>query len=63
MLVLSRKIRESLVIDQDIRIVVLQVSKGSVRLGIEAPSQVPIHRQEVLVRLQHESDGTCERCA
>ena len=47
MLVLSRKSNESIVIDGQITITVLQVKGNSVRLGIEAPKEVPILREEL----------------
>lgn len=52
MLVLSRKQHEALVIDGDIRITVIEIKGDSVRLGIEAPKEVPVHRQEVFLRIQ-----------
>jgi len=47
MLVLSRKVNESIIIDDQIRITVVGVSGDKVRLGIEAPREIAIHRQEV----------------
>lgn len=47
MLVLSRKVNESIVIDNNVTITVIDVTNGKVRLGIAAPQQIPIHRQEV----------------
>ena len=47
MLVLSRKEDESIVINGNIKIVVTAIQGGRVRLGIEAPLDVPVHRQEV----------------
>ena len=47
MLVLSRKRNESIVIDDHIVITVVEVRGDKVRLGIEAPREVPIHRSEV----------------
>jgi carbon storage regulator len=47
MLVLSRKPNESIVIGRDIRIVVIELDRDHVKLGIEAPSDVPVHRYEV----------------
>lgn len=47
MLVLSRKKDESIVINNDITIVVVEIRGDKVRLGIEAPKEVPVHRQEV----------------
>jgi carbon storage regulator len=47
MLVLSRKKNESIVINDDITIVVVEIRGDKVRLGIEAPKEVPVHRYEV----------------
>ena len=47
MLVLSRKIDESIVINNDITIVVVEIRGDKVRLGVEAPKEVPVHRREV----------------
>ena len=47
MLVLSRKKNESIVINNDITIVVVEIRGDKVRLGVEAPKEVPVHRQEV----------------
>jgi carbon storage regulator len=47
MLVLSRKKNESIVINDNIVITVVDIRGGNARLGITAPKEVPIHRQEV----------------
>ncbi len=47
MLVLSRKKNESIVIDNNITITVVEIRGDKVRLGIVAPKDVPVHRQEV----------------
>lgn len=47
MLVLSRKKNESIVVDDSIIITVVEIRGDKVRLGIEAPREVPIHRSEV----------------
>ena len=47
MLVLSRKRNESIVINNDITIVVVEIRGDKVRLGVEAPKEVPVHRREV----------------
>ena len=58
MLVLTRKSKESIVVfrsdgqDSGIRVVVLEISKGIVKLGIEAPPDVAIHRMEVWERIK-----------
>jgi len=47
MLVLSRKKNESVVIDNDIIVTVVEIRGDKVRLGVVAPKEVPVHRQEV----------------
>lgn len=47
MLVLSRKKDESIVINNDITLVVVEIRGDKVRLGVEAPKEVPVHRKEV----------------
>lgn len=47
MLVLSRKKNESIIINNDITIVVVEIRGDKVRLGIEAPREVPVYRNEV----------------
>jgi carbon storage regulator len=47
MLVLSRKKNESIIINNDITIVVVEIRGDKVRLGVEAPKEVPVHRREV----------------
>jgi len=50
MLVLTRGIGQEIVIDGDIRVTVLGVRGEKVRLGIDAPPSIPVHRQEVVAR-------------
>jgi len=47
MLVLSRKKNESIIINDEITIVVVEIRGDKVRLGVEAPKEVPVHRREV----------------
>ncbi len=47
MLVLSRKKNESIIINDNITIVVVEIRGDKVRLGIEAPKEIPVHRNEV----------------
>ena len=54
MLVLSRKKNESIVVDDAIVITVLEIRGDKVRLGIEAPKDVSIHREEVYQAIQRE---------
>jgi carbon storage regulator len=55
MLVLTRRRGEGLAIGPDIRIVVLGMKGGQVKLGIEAPAAVAVHRDEVYARIQEEN--------
>ena len=52
MLVLSRQRDESIIIGEDIVITVVDIRGDKVRLGIQAPTQVPVHRQEVYEAIQ-----------
>jgi len=54
MLVLSRKKNESIVINNDITIVVVEIRGDKVRLGVEAPREVPVHRREVYDAIQRQ---------
>ena len=51
MLVLSRRLQEAVVIDGRIRVTVVKTGAGAVRLGIEAPDDVPVHREEIHQRI------------
>ena len=55
MLVLTRRIGETLIIGEDIRVTVLEVSGNQVRLGVTAPKAVPVHREEVAERIRAEA--------
>jgi carbon storage regulator len=52
MLVLSRKMNESIVIQDHIKVTVVEIRGDKVRLGIEAPREVPVHRMEVWLAIQ-----------
>ncbi len=54
MLVLSRKKNEEIVINDDVTITVIEVRGDKVRLGIEAPKDVPVHRREVFDAIHRE---------
>jgi len=52
MLILSRKTNESIVIDGRIRVKIVRVEGDVVKLGVEAPADVPVHRQEIYEEIQ-----------
>lgn len=54
MLVLSRKINESIIIGDDIVITIVDIRGDKVRVGINAPQKVPVHRQEVYEAIERE---------
>ena len=54
MLILTRRISESSIVGDDVKITVLGVKGNQVRLGIDAPKHLPVHREEIYERIQHE---------
>lgn len=57
MLVLTRGLNESIVINDDIKISMLGVSHNQVRIGIDAPKNISVHRQEIYMRIQQEKQN------
>jgi carbon storage regulator len=57
MLVLSRKVNETIIINDNIVITVVDIRGDKVRLGIEAPKEVPVHRQEVYDAIKRAAEG------
>ena len=55
MLVLTRKLGENIRIGDTVKITVLEVRSGQVKLGIEAPPEVKVHREEIYARIQEEN--------
>lgn len=60
MLVLTRKLGESIAIDDHIKIRVVQIKGKQVRLGIEAPRDTKIHREEVYISIQDQNKQSME---
>jgi len=54
MLILTRRPQETLVVGDNIKVQVLGVKGGQVRLGVEAPREVPVYREEIWVRIQRD---------
>ncbi len=57
MLVLSRKKNESIVINDNISIVVVEIRGDKVRLGVEAPKEIPVHRREVYEAIMRDRES------
>ena len=55
MLVLTRKAGEGIIIGDDIKITIVELKSGGVRIGIEAPREIKVHRQEVFDRIKQEN--------
>lgn len=56
MLVLSRRLDETLIIGDDVKITVLGIAGNQVRLGIAAPKEISVHREEVYLRIKQETE-------
>ena len=54
MLILTRKVNESLMVGDDVIVTVLGIKGGQIRIGINAPRDVEVHRQEVYEKIQNE---------
>ena len=54
MLILTRRIGESLVVGDDVKLTVLDVKTNQVRLGIQAPKAIAVHREEIYRKVQKE---------
>ncbi|WP_314282595.1 carbon storage regulator CsrA [Haemophilus sputorum] len=60
MLILTRKIGESLIIGDDVEITVLSVRGNQVKLGVNAPKEIAVHRQEIYERIKAAEDGAAD---
>ncbi len=61
MLVLSRKLKEEILIGKNIRITVLDIEGGSVKIGIKAPKDISILRMEVVEKIQNENIASASK--
>ena len=55
MLALSRKLGESIVIGKDIKISILEIKGDQIKIGIDAPKNVPIYREEIFKQIEEEN--------
>jgi len=56
MLILTRRSGESIMVGNDVKIVVLGVRNSQVKIGIDAPGEIAVHREEIYLRIQAEAD-------
>ncbi len=61
MLVLTRKVGESIRINENISVTIMEVDGRSVKLAIKAPRNVPIHREEIFIKIQEENKSAANR--
>lgn len=59
-MILTRRINETLCIDENVKVTVLGVKGNQVRIGIDAPRDMPVHRQEIYEKIQREQQGNEE---
>ncbi len=60
MLILTRRVGESIVIGDDVTVTIVEAGRDHVRIGIDAPRSVPVHRQEVYAAISQENEAAGE---
>jgi len=57
MLILTRRMNETLVVGDDVRVTVLGVNGNQVRIGVKAPRNIPVHREEIYKKIKKEGSS------
>jgi carbon storage regulator len=55
MLILTRKLGESIIIDENVQISVIEINKNNIKLGVNAPKELTIYREEVFLKIKEEN--------
>jgi len=55
MLILTRKLGESIIIDENVQISVIEINKNNIKIGINAPKELTIYREEVFLKIKEEN--------
>ncbi len=63
MLILTRRVGESLIVGDDVTLTVLGIKGNQVRIGVNAPKEVSVHREEIYQRIQREKNGDLDAAA
>jgi carbon storage regulator len=57
MLILTRRTNQNLIINNDVIIKILNITNGQVKIGIEAPKNIPVYREELFLKIQKEKEN------
>lgn len=60
MLILTRRIGETIMVNDNIKVTVLAINGSQVKIGVQAPSDVSVHREEIYIRIQAENSNAEE---
>ncbi len=55
MLILTRKLGESIIVDENVQISVIEINKNNIKIGINAPKELTIYREEVFLKIKEEN--------